>query len=391
MKDHKKNIEEIISLYKLKKFAEAHKEIDNLLLSDKDNPYLFNLKGIVYRAEKQYQNSLNNYNKAIILEKNPLFLNNRGNLYRDLGNINKASDDYGKALQIKPKFFDAIINLIKLRQEEGDFVESERLSLKAIKIDKGRVEGYNLLAISQLKQKNNSDAIKNFEKSLNIKIDKLIEHQLAILKGEQVQTTPIEYIENVFDSYSKNFDNHLINKLNYKLPMLIHNKIGEKVYKKKFVSTIDLGCGTGLCGEFLKDISKKITGIDISSKMLEEAKKKNKYDNLIKKDFISYLKETKNKYDLFIASDVFIYTGNIDKTFNLVKKKSETESFFIFSVELCDGKKFKFLETGRFAHSDYYIKEKCEENLFQLIDSEIINIRKQNDEWIEGQLYIVKI
>ena len=67
MKDHKKNIDEIISLYKLEKFAEAHKEIDNLLLSDKDNPYLFNLKGIVYRAEKQYQNSLNNYNKAITI------------------------------------------------------------------------------------------------------------------------------------------------------------------------------------------------------------------------------------------------------------------------------------------------------------------------------------
>ena len=27
----------------------------------------------------------------------------------------------------------------------------------------------------------------------------------------------------------------------------------------------DMGCGTGLCGEFLKDVSKKITGIDISS------------------------------------------------------------------------------------------------------------------------------
>ena len=82
-----------------------------------------------------------------------------------------------------------------------------------------------------------------------------------------------------------------------------------------------MGCGTGLCGEFLKDVSKKITGIDISSKMLNQAEQKNIYNALIKSDFINFLDETNNKYDLFIASDVFIYTGNIDETFRLVKRK----------------------------------------------------------------------
>ena len=375
-----------------KDFNEAHSKINDQILLDRNNAYLFNLKAIVYRAEREYEKSLVNYNKAILLDKrNPSFLNNRGNLYRDLGNIEKAINDYNKALQMDPNFFDAIINLIKLKQEEGHFQESEKLSHKAIQIEGNRSEGYNLLAIAQLNQNQNEDAIKNFETSLDIKFDKLIEHQLAILKVKQVKTTPIEYIENVFDGYSKNFDNHLINKLDYKLPNLINKKIKENINKEKFTSTLDMGCGTGLCGEFLKDVSKKITGIDISSKMLNQAEQKNIYNALIKSDFINFLDETNNKYDLFIASDVFIYTGNIDETFRLVKRKSKLEAFFIFSIELCEGKKYKFLETGRFAHSDYYIKKKCEDNLFQILDSEIIDIRKQNDEWIKGKLYIVRI
>ncbi len=174
-------IDEIIDLYKTKDFNEAHSKINDQILLDRNNAYLFNLKAIVYRAEREYEKSLVNYNKAILLDKrNPSFLNNRGNLYRDLGNIEKAINDYNKALQMDPNFFDAIINLIKLKQEEGHFQESEKLSHKAIQIEGNRSEGYNLLAIAQLNQNQNEDAIKNFETSLDIKFDKLIEHQLAI-------------------------------------------------------------------------------------------------------------------------------------------------------------------------------------------------------------------
>ena len=58
--------------------------------------------------------------------------------------------------------------------------------------------------------------------------------------------------------------------------------------------------------------------------MLNQAEQKNIYNALIKSDFINFLDETNNKYDLFIASDVFIYTGNIDETFRLVKRKTDS-------------------------------------------------------------------
>ena len=46
MKDHK-NIDEIIKLYKDQNFKDAKKKIENLLVSNKNNTYLLNLRGIV--------------------------------------------------------------------------------------------------------------------------------------------------------------------------------------------------------------------------------------------------------------------------------------------------------------------------------------------------------
>ena len=392
MDDIVKNINEIINLHKNANYDQAQNKLNILLFNNVDNPDLYNLQGIIYRSQRDYHNSLNSFNNAILIDKkNPTYFNNRANVYRDLGNIEKAENDYKNALKIEPNYFDAIINKIKLKQEEGFYKETDELCKRAIEINKKRSEGYTLLGISLLNQKKYNSAIENFEKSQNIKFDIIVDHQLAILKRKEVESTPISYIEQTFDSFSKNFDEHLLNKLDYKLPALINKLINEKIEIKKFSSVIDLGCGTGLCGEFLKHITNDLVGIDISLKMLTKAKEKKVYNKLLKGDFINYLQKTNKKFDLFIASDVFIYTGAISKTFNLIKQKSKKESYFVFSVELFDGKKYEMLQTGRFAHSENYIDKKCRDNSFEIISCKKVKIRKENNNWINGNLYIVKI
>lgn len=391
MKEHK-SIDKIIKLYNNQNYKDAKKKIEDLLLSDKNNTYLLNLKGIICRTTGDYQDSLASYDKAITLDRNnPSFLNNRGNLYRDLGNLQKARKDYSNALKINSNYFDALTNLILLEQEENNYREAEKLSLKAIKIKQKSSKGYRLLAISQLNQKKINEAIENFKKSQYFQFDVAIDHQLAILQGKEVETTPIEYIENTFDSYSKNFDKHLIRDLEYKLPELINKQIKETIGKKKFKLVLDIGCGTGLCGKYLSNYSDNIIGVDISAKMLKQAEKKNIYSQLIKDDLIDYIKRTNNEYDLIIASDVFIYTGNISKVFNLIRKKIKSGAYFIFSTELLNEDNFKILKTGRFAHSQKYIEEKCKENLFEIICSKTIKLRKQDNKWIKGKLYTIKI
>ena len=56
---------------------------------------------------------------------------------------------------------------------------------------------------------------------------------------------------------------------------------------------MDLGCGTGLCGPLLRDIlpqGSRLTGVDLSIRMLDKAAKRQCYDNFVESDIVVYLK-----------------------------------------------------------------------------------------------------
>jgi len=392
MEDIKKSVAEIANLYNSRYFEEALKKVNNLLKIQPNNADLHNNKGIILRALKKYNDALKCYKDAIIIDKNnPIYFNNRGNLYWDMGEEKLADKDYNKSLDINPKYYDALINLIKLRQYQELHEEAENLCLKALEINKNNNMGFKLLGISQINQRKIDLGIKNLNISQKIKFDRSIEHQIDILKGKEVDTTPMEFIENTFDHYANKFDHHLINILNYSVPNFIEKELNLIDKKIKFENVIDLGCGTGLCGKFLKNKSSNLIGIDISPRILEKADKKNIYDKLICSNFIDYLKKTSSQFDLFVAADVFIYTGEISETFDLIKKRATKESYFIFSTETLNQGNYKLQESGRFSHSENYIKQKSIENSMILISKKDIKVRKEKNKWIKGHLYFYKV
>jgi 2-polyprenyl-3-methyl-5-hydroxy-6-metoxy-1,4-benzoquinol methylase len=70
---------------------------------------------------------------------------------------------------------------------------------------------------------------------------------------------------------------------------------------------LDIGCGTGELTKKLASLFTKIIGIDMSQKMVEEARKRNHFSNIefINVDAETYLKRTEQKYDLIISSATF--------------------------------------------------------------------------------------
>lgn len=117
----------ILSLNREKLQIEKHheaSELEKTVILFKNNPEkLFILKKDVDRlcdfsvkdladyhfgnAEKDNENndtfnSLINYNKAIHLDKNPMYFNNRGCLYHQMDSIELAIDDYSKAIMLSP-------------------------------------------------------------------------------------------------------------------------------------------------------------------------------------------------------------------------------------------------------------------------------------------------
>ena len=118
---------------------------------------------------------------------------------------------------------------------------------------------------------------------------------------------PREFIIKLFDYYAKNFEKSLINDLEYKIPSEIKNLLLENSVES-LGSILDMGCGTGLIGLELEKYCNYLEGIDLSIKMIEEAKQKKVYDKLIQTDIVDYLNNNTLNFDYFIAADVFYIT-----------------------------------------------------------------------------------
>ena len=75
-------------------------------------------------------------------------------------------------------------------------------------------------------------------------------------------------VADAYDSYYQNDLGKKIDLLEKNLVELFFNEINKK-------EVLEIGCGTGHWTSFLSELGLKVTGIDISEKMLEKAKSKN--------------------------------------------------------------------------------------------------------------------
>lgn len=118
--------------------------------------------------------------------------------------------------------------------------------------------------------------------------------------------------------------------------VLIENPIIKKMMPNlKNKKILDLGCGDGNMSEyFIKNGAKKVVGIDVSTNMIEEAKKNNKYDNveyyLMKMENISKITE---KFDIVYSSLAFHYVKDYNKLLKNIYSLLKTNGILLYSQE----------------------------------------------------------
>ncbi len=104
------------------------------------------------------------------------------------------------------------------------------------------------------------------------------------------------------------------------MPQQLHAAISELIrIDQPGWNILDLGCGTGLCGELFKEFSARLTGIDISQEMITAAKAKNIYDELLVADIEQALTDY-HDLDLVLAADVFTYIGELNGIFAQIRR-----------------------------------------------------------------------
>ena len=153
---------------------------------------------------------------------------------------------------------------------------------------------------------------------------------------------------------------------------------------------LDLGCGTGLVAEAIGPRCASLTGVDISSRMVEQARKKALYDRLYVTTLEEHLNEIAVPYDTIIAADVLMYVGALEDVFASVHRALREGGLFIFSIELLNEAGFQLRPSGRFAHSNAYVCELATHSGFEQIQGEEMTIRMEGASALAGALYILR-
>jgi len=134
-------------------------------------------------------------------------------------------------------------------------------------------------------------------------------------------------------SYSEYYDSLYVNK-DYKKEFFVINKLIKK-YLKKPKNLLDIGCGTGKYSSLLTKMKLKVVGLDKSSFMIQEAKKKfktNKNLSFIQSDLKNF--KTKEKFDvvsaLFHILSYQITNADVDKFFKTSHRILNLNGIFVF-------------------------------------------------------------
>ncbi len=201
-------------------------------------------------------------------------------------------------------------------------------------------------------------------------------------------TAPEHYVESLFDDYADQFDTHLVDMLGYRAHSTLTKHLAA-LGPRRFRSALDLGCGTGLCAPFLKPMTHRLAGVDLSRQMMEKARALGLYDRLVHADVVDYLRGTHERHDLVTAADVFIYVGDLAPVFEALDKAMEPGGIFCFSAECAssEGCDFELLPSLRYAHSERYLRALAAQHRFELIELVRAPIREDQRDPIPG-LYV---
>jgi len=211
----------------------------------------------------------------------------------------------------------------------------------------------------------------------------------SVGEGETPAALPNDYVRSLFDQYANHFDQHLTEVLGYKTPAVLDALLRHVAPSNELV-TVDLGCGTGLCGPYLRAYSRKLIGVDLSQQMLDKAAARGLYHELVCADLLSYLQGREQAWDLAVAADVFVYIGDLAPVFRAVHMALRPGGRFCFSVEAGEGADYVLRPSNRYAHTLDYLRRLAADTGFTVLAAEALTAREENGAPLAGHALILR-
>lgn len=202
------------------------------------------------------------------------------------------------------------------------------------------------------------------------------------------------YVTALFDDYAPRFDRHLVEGLAYRGPELLRSAVlralGPRPPQFRFRRVLDLGCGTGLAARAFEGLFETIEGVDLSPRMLAQARATRLYAQLHQGDVTAFLaREGAGSADLILAADVFVYVARLEPVFVEAARVLEPGGLFGFTVQAHAGEGFVLGEDGRYAHGEGYLRAAAVEAGLTLKSLHQVSTRQDRGADVPGSLVVL--
>lgn len=388
------------------------------------NPRAWHLAGVVHAQLSEFERALKCFQQACELDdSNAIYHYNLGLAYKELGRIDQAIDAYRCAIAVKGDFLearnnlanmlmqnsaneeaisafrelvglfpdnaDSHYNLANLLQDMGNFDESVEHYQQALELDPDHTAARENLGRVYTDEGLEDEAKQVWQAWLNREPNNAVaKHMVASTDGRTaVDRCEDDYVRETFNQdFAKNFDSQLA-RLGYQAPQLVSEALNSVARGLTNVDVLDAGCGTGLCGPFVRPMAKHLIGIDLSSDMLAEARKRGDYDELIECEITSFMSEQRQSFDVIVCADTLCYFGNLTEVPAAAAASLRNGGWLVFTVEdrgepHISGYQLK--QNGRFWHTEEYVRQTLRNAGLSVEEITHATLRKERGNTVEG-------
>lgn len=390
---------------------------------------LFNDLGSLLLAAGDRAAAIDAYQNSLKLDPNyALGCLNLADVLAESGRILEAIECYRRVISLEPSSVDGRVGLAAAFLRLGDPPAALAECRAALAIDSGHVGALHAMAIALAKTADLPGAITcartlivqkpQFAKGWHtlgnllddagdveqatsaylraLEIDPgLIEagYDLAALTGSIAPPAmPRPYVTRLFDDFAPTFERRLVAELDYRVPEALREAVAQHLPSSAATAldVLDLGCGTGLVGKQFHDLAGRITGVDLSTVMLAEARAAGIYTELVCDDVIDYMTATDSRFDLVLAADLFIYIGGLDELFAASRRVLRPGGLLAFSIERIEGSNYSLRRTRRYAHSLAYVGDLAGRHSMTILEMRPTAIRRGDGGRVDGHIIVLR-
>jgi predicted TPR repeat methyltransferase len=217
--------------------------------------------------------------------------------------------------------------------------------------------------------------------------------RLMRLGAEELSAMPRSYVQALFDQYAPRFEAALLGDLDYRAPQLLFKAVLSVRHAVKkpafFKRAIDLGCGTGLgAAAFAREVD-HFVGIDLSPKMLDQARATGLYAELEVADMVEGLRTKRDaSANLVLAADAMCYVGDIAPVLMEGARVLAPGGVFAFTLETHRGEGVVLGEGLRYAHAAEYVRGKILAAGLAVAHLEQASPRNEDNEPVQGLVVV---